>query len=142
MSVRARSVSPDCLVAVVSGDDREAGPVCGPKCQAGRGMFETSEISGARRSGRGTPRHSIGRCCLLREVLMKNYRNIDIWLDRACHLTVVTLSVAAAFLLRFDFTIPSIVGPILKQAVLIAILVKLPIFDWLGLYRSLRQFVS
>jgi len=73
---------------------------------------------------------------------MKNYRNIDVWLDRACHLTVVTLSVAAAFLLRFDFTIPSIVGPILKQAVLIAILVKLPIFDWFGLYRSLRQFVS
>ena len=47
-----------------------------------------------------------------------------------------------AFLLRFDFTIPSIVSPILKQAVLIAVLAKLPIFDWVGLYRGLRRFVS
>ena len=73
---------------------------------------------------------------------MKNHRNIDVWLERACHLMVVGLSVAAAFLLRFDFTIPSIVSPILKQAVLIAVVAKLPIFDWVGLYRSLRRFVS
>ena len=33
-------------------------------------------------------------------------------------------------------------SPILKQAVLIAVLAKLPIFDWVGLYRSLRRFVS
>ena len=37
---------------------------------------------------------------------MKNHRNIDVWLERACHLTVVGLSVTAAFLLRFDFTHP------------------------------------
>ncbi len=73
---------------------------------------------------------------------MKNHRNIDVWLERACHLTAVALSVTAAFLLRFDFTIPAGVLPILKQALLIAILVKLPIFDWVGFYRSLRRFAS
>jgi FlaA1/EpsC-like NDP-sugar epimerase len=73
---------------------------------------------------------------------MKNHRNIDVWLERAYHLTVVGLSVAAAFLLRFDFTVPPAVLPIFKQALLIAILVKLPIFDWVGFYRSLRRFVS
>jgi FlaA1/EpsC-like NDP-sugar epimerase len=73
---------------------------------------------------------------------MKNHRNLDIWLERACHLTVVGLSVAAAFLLRFDFVLPAVVIPILKQALLIAILVKLPIFDLIGFYRSLRRFVS
>jgi FlaA1/EpsC-like NDP-sugar epimerase len=73
---------------------------------------------------------------------MKNHRNSDVWLERASHLTVVGLSVTAAFLLRFDFTIPTSVIPILKQSLLIAILVKLPIFDWVGFYRSLRRFVS
>ena len=73
---------------------------------------------------------------------MKNHRNSDVWLERASHLTVVGLSVTAAFLLRFDFTIPTSVVPILKQSLLIAILVKLPIFDWVGFYRSLRRFVS
>ena len=73
---------------------------------------------------------------------MKNHRNFDIWLERACHLTVVGLSLAAAFLLRFDFSLPAGLIPILKQALLIAILVKLPIFDLIGFYRSLRRFVS
>jgi len=73
---------------------------------------------------------------------MKHHRNCDIWLERVCHLTAVGLSVAAAFLLRFDFTIPASVIPTLKQALLIAILVKLPIFDLIGFYRGLRRFVS
>jgi FlaA1/EpsC-like NDP-sugar epimerase len=73
---------------------------------------------------------------------MKHHRNFDIWLERGCQLTVVGLSVVAAFLLRFDFAVPSSVIPILKQALLIAILVKLPIFDLSGFYRSLRRFVS
>jgi FlaA1/EpsC-like NDP-sugar epimerase len=50
--------------------------------------------------------------------------------------------VAAAFLLRFDFTVPLSVIPILKQTLLIAIVVKLPIFDLFGFYRGLRRFVS
>jgi FlaA1/EpsC-like NDP-sugar epimerase len=73
---------------------------------------------------------------------MKNHRNLDIWLERGCHLIVVASSVAAAFLLRFDFTLPAASIPILKQALLIAILVKLPIFDLMGFYRSLRRFVG
>jgi FlaA1/EpsC-like NDP-sugar epimerase len=73
---------------------------------------------------------------------MKNDRHTDIWLERACQLAAVGLSVTAAFLLRFDFSIPSGLAPILRQAFLIAILVKLPIFDWVGFYRGLRRFAS
>ena len=73
---------------------------------------------------------------------MKPNRNIDVWLERACHLAVVALSVTAAFLLRFDCSLPADVIPILKEALLIAILVKLPVFDSVGFYRSLRRFVS
>ena len=73
---------------------------------------------------------------------MKTNRNSDVWLERACHLTVVGLSVTAAFLLRFDFTIPASAIPFLKESLLIGILVKLPIFDLVGFYRSLRRFVS
>ena len=73
---------------------------------------------------------------------MKSDRHTDVWLERACNLTAVGLSVTAAFLLSFDFSIPAGLAPILKQAVLIAILVKLPIFDWVGFYRGLRRFVS
>ena len=73
---------------------------------------------------------------------MKNDRHTDVWLERACNLTAVGLSVTAAILLRFDFSIPAGLAPILRQAVLIAILVKLPIFDWVGFYRGLRRFVS
>jgi FlaA1/EpsC-like NDP-sugar epimerase len=73
---------------------------------------------------------------------MKQYGNFDIWLERACHMTVVGLSAAGAFLLRFDCRLPASAVPLLKQAVLIAIAVKLPIFDVMGFYRSLRRFVS
>jgi len=73
---------------------------------------------------------------------MKNDRHTDVWLERACNVTAVGLSVTAAFLLRFDFSIPADVAPILRQAVLVAILVKLPIFDWVGFYRGVRRFVS
>src|SRR5215472_8250042 len=73
---------------------------------------------------------------------MKPDRHADIWLERVCHLSAIGLSVTAAFLLRFDFSIPAGVAPILGQAVLIAILGKLPIFDWVGFYRGLRRFVS
>lgn len=73
---------------------------------------------------------------------MKNARHTEVWLERACNLTAVGLSVTAAFLLSFDFSIPAGLAPILRQAVLIAIVVKLPIFDWVGFYRGLRRFVS
>ena len=73
---------------------------------------------------------------------MNSRRHNDLWFERACHLAAVGLSVMAAFLLRFEFSIPSSLAPVLKQALLIAILVKLPVFDWMGFYRGLRRFVS
>jgi FlaA1/EpsC-like NDP-sugar epimerase len=73
---------------------------------------------------------------------MRHDRNLDIWLERGCHLMVVGLSVTAAFLLRFDFSPPAGIRPILERALLIAVLMKLPIFELFGFYRSLRRFVS
>jgi FlaA1/EpsC-like NDP-sugar epimerase len=73
---------------------------------------------------------------------MKNDRHADIWIERACHLCAIGLSVATAFLLRFDFSIPPSLVPILPQAVLIAILSKVPVFDCVGFYRGLRRFAS
>ncbi len=72
---------------------------------------------------------------------MKN-PNFDIWLERASHLVAVGLSLIAAFLLRFDFAAPPGIIQIMKEALLIAVLVKLPIFDLIGFYRTLRRFVS
>jgi FlaA1/EpsC-like NDP-sugar epimerase len=69
-------------------------------------------------------------------------RRPDVWLDRLCHFGAVALSVTAAFLLRFEFSIPPSLSSVLKQALIIALLVKLPIFDWAGFYRGLRRFVS
>jgi FlaA1/EpsC-like NDP-sugar epimerase len=73
---------------------------------------------------------------------MNSHRHLDIWIERLCHVAAVALSLSAAFLLRFDFTLPSGVIPLLKEAVLIAIIVKLPVFDLLGFYRGLRRFVG
>jgi FlaA1/EpsC-like NDP-sugar epimerase len=73
---------------------------------------------------------------------MKTHPNFDIWLERGSHLVAVALSVVAAFLLRFDFAAPPGIIHVMKQALLIAVLVKLPIFDLIGFYRTLRRFVS
>jgi len=69
-------------------------------------------------------------------------RLIDTWLERVCQLAAVVLSLTAAFHLRFDFAMPASQAPILRRAILIAILAKLPAFDFAGFYRSLRRFVS
>ena len=68
--------------------------------------------------------------------------HLDIWFERAGHSVAVGVSVIAAFLLRFDFSIPHDVAPVLKQAVICALFVKLPLFDLVGFYRSLRRFAS
>jgi FlaA1/EpsC-like NDP-sugar epimerase len=73
---------------------------------------------------------------------MRNRRHIDVWVERTCNMAAIVLSVTGAFLLRFDFSLPATVIPILKQAVLIAILLKLPIFDWVGFYRGCADSVS
>jgi len=68
--------------------------------------------------------------------------HVDVWFERACHLAAVEISLAAAFLLRFDFSIPPGELPVLKRALVAAILIKLPIFDCAGIYRSMRRFAS
>jgi len=72
--------------------------------------------------------------------LMKN--RLGRWPDHAAHLVAVILSVTAAFLLRFDFSIPQGAGSILGEAIWVALLVKLPVFDVAGFHRGLRQFAS
>ena len=71
-----------------------------------------------------------------------NNRHVSIWLERACQMVAVGLSLTAAFLLRFDFAIPASLKGVLTQAVALAILVKLVVFDCVGFYRGLRRFVS
>src|SRR5690242_3311733 len=71
---------------------------------------------------------------------MKN--RLGYWLDHAAHFAAVLLSVTAAFLLRFDFSLPQGIGSVLSAAVWIALLVKLPAFDVAGIHRGLRQFAS
>jgi FlaA1/EpsC-like NDP-sugar epimerase len=73
---------------------------------------------------------------------MRNRRHFEVWLERSYQLAAVAVSVIFAFLLRFDFSIPAGVDPVLWQALLLAILVKMPIFDWTGFYRGLRRFAS
>jgi len=73
---------------------------------------------------------------------MLKYRRLDFWAERACHLAAVAASVIAAFLLRFDCSLPDEAVGILKQALLIAVVVKLPVFDLIGFYRGLRRYVS
>jgi len=71
-----------------------------------------------------------------------NNRHIDVWLERIGQLTAVGLSVTLAFNLRFDFAIPAGLTPAFRRLLLLAILVKLPVFDCAGFYKGLRRFVS
>jgi FlaA1/EpsC-like NDP-sugar epimerase len=71
-----------------------------------------------------------------------NNRHIDVWLERICQAIAVGLSLTAAFQLRFDFAIPVSLGIVFRHALILAILIKTPVFDFVGFYRSLRRFVS
>jgi FlaA1/EpsC-like NDP-sugar epimerase len=73
---------------------------------------------------------------------MRHRLQPDIVLDQAAYLAVISLSVTAAFLLRFDYSIPAAAIPALKTAIGIALLVKLPVFHLTGLHRGLRRFAS
>jgi FlaA1/EpsC-like NDP-sugar epimerase len=66
----------------------------------------------------------------------------DVWLERICQVAAVGLAVTTAFQLQYDFAIPPSQAPVLRHALLLAILIKLPVFDCVGFYRSLRRFVS
>src|SRR5690349_1392548 len=71
-----------------------------------------------------------------------NTNHIDVWLERICQLIAVALSFTAAFYLRFEFAIPATLVPVFQHALLLAVLVKPPVFDGVGFYRGLRRFVS
>src|SRR5690242_17869579 len=74
--------------------------------------------------------------------LMKNRLRIDAWFDLVCHVVVIGLSVQAAFLLRFDFSISSDTAYILTRAIWLALLIKLPVFNLAGFHRTVRRFAS
>ena len=74
--------------------------------------------------------------------LMKNRFRVDAWFDLVCHLAVIGLSVQAAFLLRFDFSISSDTVYVLTRAIWLALLVKLPVFNLAGFHRAVRRFAS
>ena len=71
-----------------------------------------------------------------------NRRVSDVWLERLCQLAAIYLSTAVAFFLRFDLSFPPSELDVIKRAALIAVLVKLPVFEIGGFYRGLRRFVS
>jgi FlaA1/EpsC-like NDP-sugar epimerase len=71
-----------------------------------------------------------------------NRLHMDVWLERVCQVAAVGLAITAAFQLRYDFAIPASQASVLRHAFWLAILVKLPVFDLAGFYRSLRRFVS
>jgi FlaA1/EpsC-like NDP-sugar epimerase len=67
---------------------------------------------------------------------------MDVWLERICQAAAVGMAVTAAFQLRYDFAVPASQAAILRHALWLAVLVKLPVFECAGFYRSLRRFVS
>ena len=71
-----------------------------------------------------------------------NHFRISVLLDHLCHLGIIAISVAGAFLMRFDFAIPSGVASILREAAVIAVLVKLPVFAAAGFHRAFRRFAG
>src|SRR5215470_6938148 len=73
---------------------------------------------------------------------LMNNRHIDVWLERLCQLLAVGLSAVLAYNLRFDFAPPAGLTSSFRQFLLLAVLIKLPIFDWAGFYKGLRRFAS
>jgi FlaA1/EpsC-like NDP-sugar epimerase len=71
-----------------------------------------------------------------------NNRHIDVWLERFCQLLAVGLSATLAYNLRFDFAPPAGLTTSFRQFLVLAVLIKLPIFDWAGFYKGLRRFAS
>jgi len=71
-----------------------------------------------------------------------NNRHIDVWLERVCQLLAVAISLTVSFHLRFEFAIPASIAPVFRRALFLAILLKLPVFDFVGFYRGVRRFVS
>lgn len=62
--------------------------------------------------------------------------------DLISHLVVVAVALAAAFELRFDFEMPVSVLPAFQRALLLAIIIKAPVFEVSGFYRGIKQFAG
>jgi FlaA1/EpsC-like NDP-sugar epimerase len=62
--------------------------------------------------------------------------------DRISHLVVAATALSLAFELRFDFSVPVAVLPVLQRALLLALLVKAPIFELSGFYRGIKRFAG
>ena len=73
---------------------------------------------------------------------MKERVRVGVWLDQICHVVVIILAVATAFLLRFDFSLPFGIMPVFREAIWIAVLAKLPVFALAGFHRAVRRFAS
>jgi len=73
---------------------------------------------------------------------MKNSRLTDVWLNRICHFSAIGLSIMSAFFLRFDLSVPPSITSAMERTLLIAILIKLPVFERAGFFRGLRAFAS
>jgi len=63
-------------------------------------------------------------------------------LNAASYLVVIVVSLLAAFLLRLDLSIPPSAYPLITSAIILATLVKAPIFYFAGLHRNLRMFAE
>jgi FlaA1/EpsC-like NDP-sugar epimerase len=58
------------------------------------------------------------------------------------NVVVTTFALVVAYTLRFDFSIPASEVPLLKKAIWILLLVKIPVFRWANIDRGWLSFVS
>src|SRR5437016_12327084 len=59
-----------------------------------------------------------------------------------CHLAIVAVSLVAAFMLRFDFFVPTADLPLLQRGLWIAVLLKLLVFYLARLHKGSWRFVG
>jgi FlaA1/EpsC-like NDP-sugar epimerase len=69
-------------------------------------------------------------------------RNVRRHLILTFHLSAIALSVVWAYLLRFDFSIPAEVRPLVLQTLCIALVVKVPVFFMARLHAGSWRFAS
>lgn len=62
--------------------------------------------------------------------------------DRLRHLAIVAVSLVAAFLLRFDFSIPPATVPLLTQVLWIALFTKIVVFHFAGFHHGWRRYAG
>ena len=73
------------------------------------------------------------------KALLLKYRQFWILL---CHAGIVALSVASAFVLRFDFAVPRADIDLLRAGLALAVVIKVPAFFLAKLHRGWWQYVG